>query len=314
MDITEIADRLAAFDEFFVTTRQSTALEQRLRHHLAFGLTKREAQVMMVLGPTGSGKTIALRRFSDSFPPTEVADGEKTGIHRPILYVEAPEGCTLKSLAQTMLLGLGTDWGGTATQVQLTHRVVTGLRNQRVGMVTIDELQHVTDNHNKKYIQEVADWIKSLANACVCPLTLSGQDHVANLVRIDPQLDRRMGGGIIGLRAFDFGKEDERREYRVIINEAEKCIKLPTPCGLGKVDCAKRIHHFSGGLLGHTIKLLRLAYQLALIADAPCITYGVLADAVDMCRSPEDQVNLVNPFRVGEIEVAPPPGPSVMEA
>ena len=109
---------------------------------------------------------------------------------------------------------------------------------------------------------------------------------------------RRNGGGVTILDPFDWRNTNERLEYRTILNEVAKMLRVSQRPELGSVNTAVRMYAFSGGLMGETMRLLRKAYQAALEEGSPTLSHEHLADAVDTLRRGYGDADRENPFRV----------------
>lgn len=296
-------DLLAAFDHWGVVTPQSKALKTRLEDFHRSGVGRYEGKCLVVTGTDGTGKTWGLRELVANHPECE----GPTGVVRPVLYVEAPASCTLRSLSGEILSELGIS-PGKANQVVVTRRVLGQLRDQGVRTLIIDEFQHLLDQRTMKIEVDAANWVKRIVNANVCGVVLAGQPYAQAVVASNAELRRRTVG-MIEMRAFDWADKDDRLAYRVFLDQMDKnAIRLPTRSNLGAPDTALRIHHFSRGKLGDTCLLVRTAFGIAIDAEAPCIAPEHFAQAVERLTIKTGE-RAFNPFLVGHLEPAAPARP-----
>ena len=72
---------------------------RRIEQCFAFSAAKAEAEGLLIVGESGTGKTSVLKSFQSNHMPTRGRDGMEI----PILYASVPPMPTVKSLAGVML-------------------------------------------------------------------------------------------------------------------------------------------------------------------------------------------------------------------
>ncbi|MBK3801405.1 AAA family ATPase [Azospirillum brasilense] len=302
MDWSERSLRIAAFRDVYAATRRAEEAEERIRDlHLSHG-TGQEGHCLLLVGPPGAGKSVALRRYAARHPDVE----EELRTRRPILGIEVPPGCTLRSLARTMLAALGDVAPSRANQVEATKRVHTLLRACGVGLVMMDEAHRLIHTDTDRIAYDAADYIVGLLNTNLCPIVLAGQPHIERVVTTNAQLGRRSVGEVY-IGAYEWEDKDQREEFRLILSAFEQALHLPFPSRLGSAETALRIHHFSRGLLGPAALLIEEAFKLALDRSLGALSHPLFAEVVDRLRIGDGR-RLVNPFVVEALAPAPAAG------
>lgn len=303
MDRTERNRRVAAASELFVETPRTRKVFERISDLYDIGRSGHETRCMLLLGPTGAGKSLTTLQFADLHPPSE---GEG-GMCRPVLTVGVPARCTLRSLAGATLDALGDIIPGRGSEVELTARVRHHLKHQGVRLLVFDDIQHLISKKNDQLVYEAADWIKGLLWANLTPVLLVGQPEAERVIHTNPQLRRRTMA-VEYLDPYDWNLDADRLEYRTLLDTVDGRLGFPQRSNLGRTDSAIRLHHFSRGLLGETMLTVVTATQIAVDEDRPCLTHEILARAVDelLLRHPR---NAVNPFRLPVVGRPADPAP-----
>jgi hypothetical protein len=253
------------------------------------GADGHEARAGLLMGLSGSGKTTIIGSYLDRFPD------EFRGLkdQRRILFVETPANCTLKAMAEKMLIELGDPLAGKGTEVQQTDRVVHYLQNLGTELVFIDEYHHLLGK-DVSSAHRVGSWLKSLLNRGRVPMVISGLPTVEQLVDIDGELSRRTRQRCT-LLPFVWDDPDDQMEFRWILLSYERVLQLEAPADLSGPYLAMRLFLASDGVVGNVRKLLENAVLIAARHDRAELATAVLADAWD--RSPIDRA-YDNPFRL----------------
>lgn len=302
MEWNERNRRVAAFRNVYVGTGRAELAEARIRDlHLSHG-TGLEGRCLLLVGPPGAGKSVALQRYAARYPDVE----EDLRSRRRILRIEVPPGCSLRSLARTMLAALGDVAPSRANQVEATKRVHTLLKACGVELVIMDEAHRLIHTDTDRIAYDAADYIVGLLNTNLCPIVLAGQPHIERVVTTNAQLGRRSVGEVY-IGAYDWEDRDQKEEFRLILNAFERALRLPLPSRLGSAETALRIHHFSRGLLGPAVLLIEEAFKLALDRSLGALSHPLFAEVVDRLRIGDGR-RLVNPFRVEALAPAPAAG------
>ncbi|KAA0578202.1 TniB family NTP-binding protein [Azospirillum sp. Sh1] len=300
MTPTERDQRLVEINALIVGTTQSLDALRSIGTLHGSWRGAHEAACMLLLGLTGTGKTLTVLEHARRHPASD-GDGD---MRRPVLIVTVPARCTLRSLAGAILIELGDILPGRGSEAELTARVRHHLRRQGVELLVLDEFQHLINKRDARIVHEAADWVKGLLSANLCPILLVGQISAKRIIETNGQLERRVQT-ICCFRPYDWRIDDDRLEFRAVLDAIDARLGFPERSDLGRTDTALRIHHFSRGLLGQAMRLVRKASEIALAEDRPRLTRSVLAEAVDRLRLAPG-TDALNPFRIPEIDAADP--------
>jgi hypothetical protein len=249
-------------------------------HKIGHGAT--HSQCMGLFGPSGSGKTRLVsyyeRTFLKSFKErTYTANGIEVET-LPILFVECPSRATVKGMAETLLSALGDPKPSRGSQKEMTQRVVDLLKVRRVGLIVMDEFQHLvgrTRGYDSAY--ETADWIKGLLNENICPILLVGTESAAEILKINEQL-RRRALAVHRIEPYRVSNPAELGAFQTVLHGLEKALKFDQPSYLDDEDLARRIHIATDGLIGRVTALLDRSLQLAIERRQGCLSRATLSD------------------------------------
>lgn len=297
MDRNEFRRRTKALQlSCVMVTRVQRALKRIQQLHDAHG-TGREANLLLVIGLTGVGKSVIALHYQSLHPPYEIdQDGEIITCF-PVLIIEVPVDCSLKGLAGAVLAALRDVAPTKGSQAEWTRRAVGKLKKHQVEILIFNEFHHLVHSKTDEVIEESAEYIKALLNTNTCQILLVGQPKGLRILRPDDQNDRRCKG-VLHIDPYDWSNEQDRKEFRIVLNELEKHLDLPQPSRLGSYETALRIYNACRGLPGYATRLLVHALWIALDEELPCLSMPVLARAAEELRNP-NQHRWFNAFLEG---------------
>ncbi len=93
-----------------------------------------EPQCLMLVGPTGAGKTTLIDSYTRDYP-TRLTE---TSIQRPIVQATIPTPATVKNLETTLLDALGDPRAGQGTIGGMARRLINFFRDCRVELLILD--------------------------------------------------------------------------------------------------------------------------------------------------------------------------------
>ena len=155
------------------------------------GEEHREANMLLVLGVSGAGKTRSLARLFERHPVLQAA---RTGSDGLLLSMTAPSPCGVKELGRSILLATGYELlRPRVTGPEIWSTVRARLQALGVLVLHIDEAQHATQIRDPVERQKLRNGLKTLMVDAQHPVAviLSGLPVVEGFVRADRQLSRR---------------------------------------------------------------------------------------------------------------------------
>jgi len=258
----------------FVKTSQVSRTFDRLSEVHQDVLRTRSSRGLMVLGPSGAGKTTTVREYINAaFPQVLVPSQSYRAVH-----VEIPASPTQKSLATSILIGLGDPFATAQrhpAELKMA-RVATLLRNLHTEVLVLDEAQHLVD-YKRSNAYDAADWLKNLMNSSEITVVLVGLKRSRQLLWANEQLRRRFSA-IVELERFDWATIEDQRRFASLVGSIGRILPVPT-VDLTAGDMLHRLYHASFGLMDYLIKNLDRAVWTVLSGQAKGIDRTVLADA-----------------------------------
>ena len=299
---TEKGQACWSFNSLFVPHQQAEQAEESLRRFVKYGIgdpaTGRAAKLLLLTGPSRSGKTAILTRLQRQFPST-TSEGADC---RPIIMHTLLEKTSIKELATGLLIKLGDGAPDKGTRARKLDRVGHHLREQGVKAIILDEGHHLIDSDSSKVIYSVSESIKNLLNLGLCPIVLSGMPQTEIVVEENPQLQGRLFSRC-RLTGLDWRNPDERKTFRLILHRFDQETPLPRRANLGDTDLAVRIWLCTDGLVGLVAQLLETAIIDAIEEGATSLDRSRLAAAFEKLRLVEPDSN---PFRKMTIKADEP--------
>jgi hypothetical protein len=253
----------------------ATAEIRRLHAGCDAGL---EGECMLLIGQTRSGKSTILKRYTDRHPPS--LDGDRD--RRPVVYIDVPSRCTVKSLAETLLTRLGDRFPHKGSEPSMTERVLWYLQAQKTELLILDEFQHLIDRRSQRVHYDVANWVKQLLNRMQRPILLAGLPTAADVLDADRQLEWRCAG-TRQLAPFDWDDANDRQRFRGVLKKFDEQLRDHGSIGrlsdLAEPETAYRIHQATGGLIGGVARLLTASVRIAVPEEAPRLSPDILQQA-----------------------------------
>ncbi|TGS46245.1 MULTISPECIES: ATP-binding protein [unclassified Mesorhizobium] len=230
-----------------------------------------EGRIVSVLGESGAGKTRSLQRLFAS--RRELADLEKGGSS---ITVIAPSPCTLKQLGNSFLAALGYELERDVRENVVWALVRQRLRDCRVRIVHIDELQHALKDGNAYELQKVRDTLKNIVQQKDWPvwLILSGLPMVAKFFQGDTQIKRRS-------RFVRFEPIEFPRDARMIDKMIRQFVVDRAGLSVDREndEAIARLIHASLNQLGTAIEFTQDAIEEALRSGDGAVRIGHFARA-----------------------------------
>jgi Bacterial TniB protein len=266
-----------------------------------------EPQCLMLVGPTGAGKTTLIDSYTRDYP-TRLTE---TSIQRPIVQATIPTPATVKNLETTLLDALGDPRAGQGTIGGMARRLINFFRDCRVELLILDELQHFVDRDSQKVLQTVSNWLKTLVKETKVACVLVGLEGEAEqVVDANPQLARLFGDPyILAPFTWDEGRPATIQEFRTFLSQLERLLPLNEPSHLADRETAWRCFVACEGIIGYLMALIRRATYLALTQGRERLDHVLLAEAFTQ-RLAGARRGIPNPF-IGDLPVRahrPPPG------
>lgn len=263
---------------------------KRLETLFGYQCWHEEAEHIMLLGESGVGKSTLLKRFRDQHPPIE--HDEYTEV--PVLYVEVPAVCSIKKLANTMLLALGSQYWNKGNEIELTLQLRCLLQGCKVRMIILDEVNHLVERGGVKTHHNIADWIKRLSDEMRLPFVLAGIPRAQRLLNTNDQLRSRFREVIV-IQPFSVETDMAAKHFCGVLKTFGGLLKGISSIQLSHPDIAHNFIFATGGRLREIRKLLVRAVELAFEDAVPRLTIAILAQAFSTViypNAPDDR----NPF------------------
>ncbi|MDT3684964.1 MAG: TniB family NTP-binding protein [Pseudorhodoplanes sp.] len=251
-----------------------------------------EGLCLVVYGPTGAGKTHILKHLRKD-PILQSFETEE-GIQRPMLALDAPAPCTLRTLGMRMLKHLGLPFSRALREHEVWDCVVANLHAQGVGVVFIDEMHNVLSGRKDTEREKIAMTLKSLMVSETNPiqLILSGLDVLSKFIQKYEEVERRSHF----LEVTPLTSRDRSKAVRFL---KDLQVQLGFPgSGFDQDDMPERFMIASQGYIGRIAYFAQEAAALAVSLDGDIIAAEYLAEAY---RRPFGVSPDNNPFLMANI-------------
>lgn len=204
---------------------------------------------MLLVGETNNGKTMLVTKFRELHPAEENSGGDAVTI--PVLYIQAPPGPDERGLYNAILTTLFERSPRGESIDNKRDRVINVLRRVNLGMIMVDEIQHLLAGPYLKQ-RNCLNVLKYLGNELCVPLVGIGTAEAIRAVQTDPQLANRFTPEVLP-------KWTKNIELARLLASFERILPLRNPSQLSEPAMASRIIELAGGTIGEMSALLNLA-------------------------------------------------------
>lgn len=288
VDEEEFTFSTAVLSDVFVEMPHLRAAKRQIERLIRAGTGGHECKAMVIIGPTGIGKTMLLNHIFEVEKYRTVRTPE--GLVSPVIRIDARPNSTTKGIAELLLQELGDSHPSRGTEHDMILRVIKLLRKEQTQIIIIDEAQCLA---SRAYA--ASDLLKHLLNQASCPILLVGLEPTERLRTSNRQFRDRCFP-TIKLLAFDYTNKTQRGQWRGLLKKLQSEIKeLEGAIDLSGKTVAAALNFAARGLLRELRQLIEEAIDIA-VERGTKVSIEELAEAFERRRS-DDTVDMVNPFR-----------------
>ncbi|MHB8629865.1 MAG: TniB family NTP-binding protein [Aggregatilineales bacterium] len=306
-----IHERLAYVETIRIWYPRMTTIFEAVRANHDLNALSAEPQCLMVVGPTGVGKSTLLSSYVAQHPRQFL----ETRPHLPVLKVTVPAKATIRNFVTKLLAVVGDPLADRGTVGSLELRLLRYMEDCQVELLIVDDLQHFVDRDSERVLHDISNWLKNLVKERHVACVMAGLPEAEQVLSANPQLGRLFGDPYV-LHPFtwDAKQPETVQEFRAFLNTLELLLPLPQPSNLAAVETAWRCFVATEGCMAHLMNLIRRATQYAIQQTQPNLTLKLLALAFDN-RLAGERRRVANPF-VGDLPTLPvePPAPGLGRA
>ena len=286
-------ERLLRLESIRITyPRWQHIIEEIGRCHEMHGVAA-EPQCLLLVGPTGAGKSTLVASYAQRYPPLV----DEAGMGRVVVRATIPTPATVKALASALLAALGDPRAAYGTVGSMTYRLTQFFRDCGVELLILDELQHFRDRDSRKVLENASNWLKTLIKETGVSCVLVGlQGEAEEVVRLNRQLARLFGDAHVLLPfAWEERRPETVQEFRTFLGLLEGLLPLAAPSGLAEYATVRRLYLASEGIVAYLMELVRRATYLAVAQGCERLDGPLLAAAFDQ-RLAGVRRGIANPF------------------
>jgi len=258
----------------FVKFPHVASLTERLTQLIRHPYINEEPENIIVLGESGVGKSRVLQKFRNTYPP--IVHPEYTEV--PVLYVSVPANGNASALASAMLLALGSPFWDRGKIKDLTFQLHCLLKQCKVKVIVLDEVNHLVDKGGVKTHHYTADWLKVLLDEARLPIVMAGIPRAMRLLKANDQLRSRFRE-IIYIKPFSVENEVETGRFCAVLTTFTNMMAGVEVISLTSGDLPKKMLFATNGYLRDIRRLLVRAVELAFRDGSLKIKLSTLEEA-----------------------------------
>ncbi|WP_028944896.1 TniB family NTP-binding protein [Pseudomonas vranovensis] len=218
---------------------------------------------------TGGGKTTLCYQVMEQYIQ-KYANIVKGGVDLcdPVIYFEVPSDVTVKGMPRQMLIALGIPKPRGSLE-EMTQQLVSLLKQRRVELVFLDEINRLCIGSAKKIRPQTLGWIASFINALGKPVIISGTEECVDIRSHLAAFATRFPYQV-NLEFFSFSDDISSEYVRTLekLNEASSNVTgLTNDICLHDPSIALSLFLATAGNLGWLRKVLFVALKRCLLRD-----------------------------------------------
>lgn len=223
---------------------------------------------LLIIGPTGNGKSKIIKRFLERAEPRIQPTGMQV---RSVLAVQMPPSASNAKLYISILRALEIPNVPHRQSLQTEPIVLDMLRLQEVRMLIIDEIQELLSCSARKQ-REVLSQLKYIGNQLQIPLVGVGTEMAWDAVKIDGQLANRFEPFMLPFWRLD-------GEFLALLRSFGQLLPLRYPSNMTDVGLAEQVLAQTDGSIGEITSLLEAAAIEAIRDGSEYLTTKSIAKA-----------------------------------
>ncbi|MEV6537056.1 TniB family NTP-binding protein [Streptomyces sp. NPDC051639] len=231
---------------------------------------------LIVSGPAGTGKTIAITQLGRSHELLDRARHPQAPDRIPVVYITVPPAATARMIAAEFGRFLGLPVRARSNMTDIIEAVVGVCTDTRTGLVLVDELHNIslTTRHGA----EVADTLKYFSERIPATFIYAGID-----IKDSGLLSGTRGAQIAGrftlIPSRPFPYNDE---WQGLVATMEDTLRLHNHRSGTLADLDRFLHNHTGGMIGALSHAIRGAAIDAILTGTEKITKkSILAIPLD---------------------------------
>lgn len=243
---------------------------------------------LFVAGAAGTGKSTALRHAFATMPELRSWTDEYGENVRTLISVKLPKRCQTKDIVVAVLKEMNLPHEG--SEHVLTDFLLEQIRERRVKILHLDELQHTVRSNTKIAFEAVQDFLKQLIDREDWPLHVicSGLPKIENM-RKDEQIGRR--STVVPFYALQF-PPDASIIAKLVRDVVEVGCELTLDEELTRPEFHHRLCRATGGAWGTMIETIQTASFLAISRGRKVLTIRHFARGYEATSGCSDHENI----------------------
>lgn len=275
-------DRQALIEKMFVKhDRFDRAFEGIERFHFPVeGGHAASGSLGLLIGDARTGKSFAGQFYRKKHPEQHGPQGKIFPVAIADMPIEGGAAALLHAVAAAIQMQYSSKMSNSNLEICIKRALV----ERGVQLLILDECEQIARSNKKYYISYFLDFVRKLLDIGAFNILCVGLDEVYKHVSGDPRL---VGRGLLPythLEPYQWEREEDRRQFRMICASFDKLLPFSETCGLANNDLAHKLHWVSDGRIGHLKEMLKQAAYNALNDGAASIERGHFIDAYERIK------------------------------
>ena len=225
---------------------------------------------LLVVAPTGNGKSMLLERFRDDHLPCQNPEGDAFVV--PVLHLIVPDEPSVDALLLLILDKLFAPVNPRMTRIRLRREAFAVLKAVQTKLILVDETHNLMLAGQMERLKLLA-FLRALGNepGLHASVVCAGTEKARRAVQSDLELLNRFD-----IHTLPIWRDGER--FRELLASFESLLPLRKPSYLAEDEgIAQTVLSQSDGLIGEMFKIISRAAVLAIDSGEERITPAILS-------------------------------------
>jgi len=290
-----LVDALPKLNSLYVETRFHRQTQKTLRMLFrAASIPQTTRLTLAIIGPTGSGKTAALRQTTAWL---HSSIGLPPGAPDPLSITVLSANTRPKEILAKLLVDGGDPLSAVGPQHHLERRLAKLGPHFKPHGLALDELHHGFDNKSPRDVSLMASTLKNIVNHVPRPIVVMGVDELDTFLDSNDELRMRFGRRVY-LADPVIQRSEDIEDIRRLLAAMAEVVPCAKDCRLDSKEMLVRLLVASENRFGAIVDLVKTACLIGADDVSSVLRLADLSTAFNLSTNLKKRTTVGDPFAI----------------